>query len=334
MEADAMVKFCSSGCWNETFFHVFYDSGLWMNPLVLKACKDHNIPLHDNKYHSLTDIVNNNNIDRVYTCLPTNRLTNLNCEVYGTIHGLRELEVPIDDFFYKYKTAYKERIKFTMRRLFPSQFLKARHRSLVTNYARNNFHPITVSEHTYYSLLTYLPEFRDIYIPIYYSPNTSSNNIPQNVSNRKEKYMLLVSGNRWEKNNLRAIMAFDRLLTNNMLGDCIRMKVVGAKRINFKCKLRNPDKFDFLGYVDDAVLNDLYANAYLFVYPSLNEGFGYPPLEAMRYKVPVISSPFAAMSEICDGGVLFFNPLSIEEIMNRMIMMMNYNIHSESLVSR
>lgn len=107
-----------------------------MNPLVLKACKDHNIPLHDNKYHSLTDIVNNNNIDRVYTCLPTNRLTNLNCEVYGTIHGLRELEVPIDDFFYKYKTAYKERIKFTMRILFPSQFLKARHRSLVTNYAR------------------------------------------------------------------------------------------------------------------------------------------------------------------------------------------------------
>lgn len=123
-------------------------------------------------------------------------------------------------------------------------------------------------------------------------------------------------------------MAFDKLVTNGMLGNDIRMKVTGAKQMNFKYKLENPDRFDFLGYVDDAVLDNLYANAYLFVYPSLNEGFGYPPLEAMRYKVPVISSAFASMAEVCAGGALFFNPLSIEEIMNRMLMMMNEDIRA------
>lgn len=58
----------------------------------------------------------------------------------------------------------------------------------------------------------------------------------------------------------------------------------------------------------------------MFVYPSLNEGFGYPPLEAMRYGVPVIASPYSSITETCGGGALYFNPTSIEEIMNRMMM--------------
>lgn len=66
-----------------------------------------------------------------------------------------------------------------------------------------------------------------------------------------------------------------------------------------------------------------------FIYPSLNEGFGYPPIEAMKYKTPVIASPLSSIAEICGEGVLFFNPFSVEEIMNRMMMMMDTERHQK-----
>ena len=55
----------------------------------------------------------------------------------------------------------------------------------------------------------------------------------------------------------------------------------------------------------------------------------HPPLEAMKYGVPVISSPFTPMAGICDSGTLYFNPFSVEEIMNRMMMMMDPEKHEE-----
>lgn len=89
-----------------------------------------------------------------------------------------------------------------------------------------------------------------------------------------------MSGNRWEKNNLRAVMAFDRLVTDGRLPQDVKMIVTGIRDNIFKYRVKNPDRFVFLGYVDDDVLEQLYTDAYLFVYPSLNEGFGYPPIEA------------------------------------------------------
>lgn len=55
------------------------------------------------------------------------------------------------------------------------------------------------------------------------------------------------------------------------------------------------------------------------IYPSLNEGFGYPPMEAMNYGVPVLASPFASIYEVCDNAALYFNPLDYKEIKNRII---------------
>ena len=84
-----------------------------------------------------------------------------------------------------------------------------------------------------------------------------------------------------------------------------------------------------LGYVDDYDLQQLYHDAYCFIYPSLNEGFGYPPLEAMHYGVPVIASSFSSIPEVCGDAVLYTNPFSIEEIMNRILMMTDTNIHNK-----
>lgn len=63
-----------------------------------------------------------------------------------------------------------------------------------------------------------------------------------------------------------------------------------------------------LGYVKDHDLPGLYSAADLFVFPSLYEGFGLPPLEAMKCGTPVISSDQASLKEVLRDGAYFFNP--------------------------
>jgi glycosyltransferase involved in cell wall biosynthesis len=65
---------------------------------------------------------------------------------------------------------------------------------------------------------------------------------------------------------------------------------------------------EFVGYVSDAELKALYENAGVFVYPSLYEGFGLPPLEAMACGCPVLASRAASMPEVCGDAALYFEP--------------------------
>lgn len=64
----------------------------------------------------------------------------------------------------------------------------------------------------------------------------------------------------------------------------------------------------FAGGVDDATLRALYENALCLLFPSLTEGFGLPPLEAMTCGCPVIAAPAGAMPEICRDAVLYADP--------------------------
>lgn len=306
-------------------FACFYNSHLWLNPEIKEACKRNGIELFDIKENTLENIVKKYGFNRIYSALP-GEIANINyCEVYGTIHGLRGFETPFDSYFYLYKHSFKDLLRH-IRDKINYQYLKQKTKyKFKQNFLNDNLHFITVSEHSKYAILSYFPEMKDKNIPVFYSPNTSTNKTYETYKN-SQKYYLLVSGNRWEKNDLRAIIAFDRLISNGLIKD-MRMKITGAFQNNYKYKIKNPDYFDFLGYVEDEELENLYANAHVFVYPSLNEGFGYPPIEAMKYNIPVIASPFASIAEICSGGALFFNPLSIEEIMNRMMMILDDKIY-------
>ena len=65
---------------------------------------------------------------------------------------------------------------------------------------------------------------------------------------------------------------------------------------------------------DDTLLGHYYAKARAFVYPSLYEGFGMPPLEAMAHSCPVISSNTSSMPEVIGEAGEYFNPSSMEEM--------------------
>lgn len=72
------------------------------------------------------------------------------------------------------------------------------------------------------------------------------------------------------------------------------------------------------GYVKDELLIDLYKNAYLFVFPSVNEGFGLPPLEAMTFGIPTITSNCASLPEVIGNDDALFDPVNEFEFLNKL----------------
>ncbi len=85
------------------------------------------------------------------------------------------------------------------------------------------------------------------------------------------------------------------------------------KLINSTLFLQTPDVV-YLGSVNQNDLNNLYKKAKLFVFPSLYEGFGLPPLEAMNFGVPVISSNASCLPEVLQDSVFYFDPYQVENI--------------------
>lgn len=78
------------------------------------------------------------------------------------------------------------------------------------------------------------------------------------------------------------------------------------------------DRIFILSGLDDERLLDLYSNATALVHPSLAEGFGFTPLEAMACGTPVLVSRAGSLPEVCGDAALYFDPLKPEEIAARM----------------
>jgi len=71
----------------------------------------------------------------------------------------------------------------------------------------------------------------------------------------------------------------------------------------------------FLGFVPIEVLRIFYDEAKIFVFPSLYEGFGLPPLEAMAHGTPVVTSNVSSLPEVVGGAAVLVNPENVFEIM-------------------
>ncbi|WNC71196.1 glycosyltransferase family 1 protein [Thalassotalea psychrophila] len=85
---------------------------------------------------------------------------------------------------------------------------------------------------------------------------------------------------------------------------------------------------------NDQQLKYLYTKAAAFVYPSLYEGFGMPPLEAMCYNCPVISSNSSSIPEVVGNAAYFFNPLDIEDLVYAIQQVVYSDQIRENLIKR
>lgn len=341
IQAIANVKRHGGGIYGEIVFRrliergesfcCYFDSNRLINPEIVTLCRANNIELHDiNKIH-LKNIIENNNISTIYSPLVGNGLADLSCRKIITIHGLRIFEMPKDKFQFSYRYKMSRMIKEILISYLPSIFLKRKRKEYVLNYFSDpNTEIVTVSNHSKNALITFFPEikYNNIKLHTLYSPSTTRQNLNIDDTPQKNPYFLIVSGNRWVKNTIRAIIAFERLKSIGYLEN-IDLIITGAYRNDIKYKINFPKSIIFKGYVEDNELEALYKNAQLLVYPSLNEGFGYPPLEAMKYGIPVIASAITSIPEVCGEAAMYFNPFSIEEIMNRMLQMQDISVRNE-----
>ena len=92
---------------------------------------------------------------------------------------------------------------------------------------------------------------------------------------------------------------------------------------------KNQEHIRYLGYVSDTKLSHIYNLATIFIYPSLYEGFGLPPLEAMACGTPVIVSNVASLPEVCGSAALYVDPTDIEDIKDKILILLNDEILRE-----
>jgi glycosyltransferase involved in cell wall biosynthesis len=118
----------------------------------------------------------------------------------------------------------------------------------------------------------------------------------------RRPYLLYVGTIEPRKNLLTLIRAYDELLKTSrhrpQLVLCGGRGWLDDGVFKLVEELRLQDQIRFTGYVDDADLPALYSAAEVFVYPSLYEGFGLPPLEAMACGTPVVTSNSSSLPEV------------------------------------
>ena len=342
------AKFHGGGSYGEVIFWALvkrgvqfscaYDSRKYLDPMILDACKTQNIPLFDINEKSPQQIIDENQIDTFYTPLYSlEKKWDINVKDFVfTWHGVRALEMQYSwagvGFAKKLGQKFEALVRY--RESWKKHYYKPKYQALAARMAEGKARTITVSEHSRASIKSFFPELLDLEIPVFYSPMTAyepEGFLPPGVA--AKKYFLLTSGARWEKNNLRAAKAFDELVgMYQSQGKPFDFKMVITGAANPKaylCHLKHKDRFVLLGYVENRELEFLHQNAYAFVFPSLNEGFGYPPVQSMRYGVPVAASGTTSIPEVCGDAVLYFDPYSVSEIKNRLVQLLDSEIYDE-----
>jgi glycosyltransferase involved in cell wall biosynthesis len=138
---------------------------------------------------------------------------------------------------------------------------------------------------------------------------------PEVSPSARENIILFVGALQIRKNVERLVRAFERLpsdwrlvLAGSASGFGIGQILETIERSAAR------ERIEITGYVSQARLSDLYCHAAIFAFPSLDEGFGIPVLEAMAWGLPVITSNRSALPEVAGDAALLVDPTLEEEI--------------------
>lgn len=104
------------------------------------------------------------------------------------------------------------------------------------------------------------------------------------------------------------------------------------KKETIKLLGENSDRVIFTGYIPDEQLAHYYQQAMAYVFPSVYEGFGLPPLEAMAYGLPVLSSNSSCLPEILGEAALYFDFRKGSDLLDKMKQIINNNQLRHNLI--
>lgn len=307
----------------EQSIHIYclFDSNLRFvypenSPEALKNVQQ--ITFVDIQKHTLEDIISDFNISTFFIGIAQRfgdfDFSKVKCRVIMVIHDLFDYEQKLNHVTGYVQSYYSKTFRLKRRIVKTRDFLllkKKRTNSMgnIVNYlnSSSNYTIIAVSNYTKYSLMHYLP-IKDNDIKVFYSPEKIAfindeieNETLAKVINNKEKYYLLISANSPIKNAVKAIAAFKDFIKIYNIND-IKIVTIGYGKTVFNQHIDLP----FLSKPD---LENAFKNAFALIYPSLFEGFGYPPMEAMKYGTPVASSNVCSIPEVLGDAAAYFSPI-------------------------
>ncbi len=219
-----------------------------------------------------------------------------------TIHDITHLKYPIS-YSHMYKKYYEI--------VFPMML-------------KHSVHIITVSEFSKREISSYFGIDNKKISVVYNGVDTKI--FKPKILENQERYILGVSSIAYHKNFISLIKAFSKLKTKNIklyIVGGLNKKIFGKETEEIMKHIKNNNNIKFLGRVDDEKLVELYSNAICFVYPSLYEGFGIPPLEAQACGCPVVLSDIPVFREIYKDSALYFDPLDVDDIANKIEEVLN-----------
>lgn len=203
---------------------------------------------------------------------------------------------------------------------------------------------LTVSESSKRDILKYCPMSPDRVDVIYNAIDNRFNETPapEQLTSVRERYQLhhrflLYSGNvKPHKNLERLIDAFARLRQQG--SDDVKLLISGSEISRYATLRRAVHRYNlhkhvrFLGFLSTDTLAALYHLADAFVFPSLYEGFGLPPLEAMASGTPVLTSNVSSLPEVVGDAALLIDPHDPESIADGMQQILSDTALRERLI--
>ena len=143
------------------------------------------------------------------------------------------------------------------------------------------------------------------------------------IKTKKKNTITFVGARDGYKNFKNFILAYSKseFLKENYKVQSFGYKNFSIEEENLFKRLKIENKIKYISG-DEKKLNEIYSNSSLLIYPSLYEGFGLPPLEAMRCGCPVASSNIKVLKEILGDASIFFNPKNIYDIKKKIEMVL------------
>ncbi len=160
--------------------------------------------------------------------------------------------------------------------------------------------------------------------------------VTKNKLELSDDFLLFVGSIEPRKNLLNLLKAYHLLSTNTKKEyPLVLVGFKGWENSEVMQEIeKEKDHVRYLGYLTDEELAHVYNLASLFIYPSLYEGFGIPPLEAMACGTAVISSNTSSLPEACGNAAQYIDPYSYEDITKNINLLLNSTTKMEDLVKK
>ena len=250
-------------------------------------------------------------------------------KVLAVLHGFRFMELVSDRYEYAYYRAQGKRmLRWFLKHLVLQEFTIAKYKRQYEKILESFKSPdVTVILDSLYSAASYKLFFKDaahrikVVFPIIRSFE------PRNEGFPCQPYLLTVGAGRWYKNLWRILAALDHFdMFRNFFPD--HKYVITSIEPSLKKGIQQafPRLRGFLdvrGFISADEKLTLYKNARLFIYPSLNEGFGIPPVEAMAFGTPVLASAISSIPEICSNAAEYMNAYNRADIANKILFLLD-----------